>query len=433
MKETITLKYGAGTVSLDIANAGSIQVLKSRPMEYIEDMYSALEAVFDNPIESSALKDLVAKGDKITLVISDVTRFWMRQDIVIPPVVNYLNNIGIDDKDICILVATGTHRGQSEEEHIKLVTKDIYDRIEVLDHNCDAEDLVYVGTTSRNTVVKVNPLVVNRKIICIGAVIHHIMAGYGGGRKSILPGVSSRETIKQNHLHSLDPLLPKSNPLIGSGVLESNPLNEDMSEACSFVNPTFMISLAVDANGNHSKIFGGHWLHSWLEGCRWINNAYGVDAEKKGDIVIASCGGFPKDISLYQSTKSLFNASLAVKDGGTIILIAECVDGGGGEDFFGWNKPLIEGRLDAALRENFTIPGYIFFAAVEVTTRAKVIMLTSIKEDVIAPMGIKAFNCLEKLAQEVDFNGKDVIVMPYAGSMIPEIKLNSSETISEVL
>jgi len=268
----------------------------------------------------------------------------------------------------------------------------------------------------------VNPLAIGRKVILLGGTVHHLMSGYGGGRKSILPGVSSQETICQNHVHALDPVLPRSNPHIGMGVLADNPVHEDMVEAASLVAPAFGINLVVNGRSECCAIVCGHWLHAWENSCRMVQDFFGLPISKRADVVIASCGGFPKDINLYQAVKTLLNAAQALKDGGTLIFLAECREGGGAPSFFDWIQPLKEGRLDAALRADFTIAGYIFYAACEAVLKGKVLMLTKIASDVVAPMAIQAFSSMDQLQAELDVSGKDVYVMPYGGSIVPYLR-----------
>ena len=178
--------YGKGEISLELNEGNILGELSGNSRPPLEDIASELFDTFENPIDSAPLRELVKNGDKITLVISDMTRFWMRQDLVIVHVIEYLNRCGVKDEDITILIANGTHLPAPQSDIEILVTKEIADRIKVVNHDCEAEDLVYVGTTSRGTEVELNPLVVNQKTICLGAAAHHLMAGFGGGRKSIL-------------------------------------------------------------------------------------------------------------------------------------------------------------------------------------------------------------------------------------------------------
>jgi nickel-dependent lactate racemase len=260
---------------------------------------------------------------------------------------------------------------------------------------------------------------VGRKVILLCGTVHHLMSGFGGGRKSILPGVSSQETISQNHIHSLDPAAPRSNTLIGMGVLKGNPVHEDMVEAAQLVDPAFSINLVVNSRQELCALYCGHWLHAWEESCHTVQELFGLPIGKKADVVIASCGGYPKDINLYQAVKTLLNASQALKDGGTLVFLAECREGGGTPAFFDWISPLKEGRLDEALRAGFTISGYIFYAACEAIARGKVLMLTQLKPDVVAPMALEAFDNIAALSKKLDLSGKDVYVMTYGGAVVP--------------
>ncbi|HHY26731.1 MAG TPA: nickel-dependent lactate racemase [Desulfitobacterium dehalogenans] len=420
MKKEYRFKYGEGYQEFLLNPQNVIQELQAKDIQPLEDVVKEIKRVLDTPIASPPFNTLFKAGDQVTIVVSDITRLVKLHEYL-PTIVNRLNTLGIPDKDILILTATGTHRGQTPEEKKKIVGEEVYSRIEVVDHDCDHSEMVHVGTTPRGTEVVVNRFVVDRKVILTGGIVHHLMAGFGGGRKSILPGVASRKTIAQNHLHSLDPHAEQSNPLIGVGALIDNPLHEDMVDATRFVNPEFLINTIIHTDGRIAKFVAGHWLKAWEEGCTWADENYGVPIEKKADLVIASCGGFPKDISLYQSTKTLFNAALAVKPGGTILILAECREGAGADEFFGWNEPLKEKALDPELRKNFTIPGYIFYAAVESARKAKVILYSEIEPELVKPMGMIGANSFEEAIQLAQINQEkqDVILMPYGGATIP--------------
>ncbi|MFU0824579.1 nickel-dependent lactate racemase [Clostridium sp.] len=422
MLNNYSFKYGSEILNLQIDDKNVLTTLYSKELEPIKDIEKELNTLLDNPIGTKPFNQIFKKDDEVLIVVSDVTRLWIKTASFLPIIVNRLNKLGIDDKNITIIVATGTHRGQTDEERKLIVGEEIYERITVLDHDCDGE-MIYCGITSRGTEVEVNKIIEGKKIILTGGIVHHVMAGFGGGRKSILPGISSRKTINQNHLHSLSPDEPCSNPLIGVGVLANNPLNLDMIEAASLVKPDFLINSIVNTSGNIVHFVAGHFLKAWEEGCKWTDENFGIPIKEKADIVIASCGGYPKDINLYQSTKSLFNAALALKQGGTMILLAECRDGAGADSFFSWIEPLKKGELDSALRKGFTIPGYIFYAAIERSRNANVILVTSMNGELIKPMGIKAVKTLEealKLAGvDQGFKDKKVILMPYAGSTVP--------------
>lgn len=427
MRETMntyTLGYGTEKIDITIDKERSAQVLTEKYMEEITDLHTAFRrAVTEETVGSPSLSELISSDDLVTIVASDITRFWMRQDLVIRELVSFLNEeLGVSCGNIAIVIALGTHRDCSEAEQRKIVSEEIFAKVKVYNHDCLADDLVDVGTTSYGTRVLVNPLAVGRKVILIGGTVHHLMSGFGGGRKSVLPGISAKSTILQNHLLCLDPDAPRSNPLIGMAVLEHNPVHEDMTEAAALVSPTFGINIVSNSHGSQCRIICGNWKLAWEESCQVVHSHFGVPIEKKADIVIAGCGGFPKDINLYQGVKSLLNAGQAVKDGGTVIFLAKCPEGGGSPDFFGWIQSVVKGTLDEDLRADFSIGGYIFYAAIEVIKRCHVLMLTDIPAETIKDMGITAYQEIEPLLAQVDFTDKDVYVMPYGGFTMPYMK-----------
>ena len=417
-----TFRYGDGTVDFSLPETGTILELHGNMTEPIADIPGALQTALEHPIDQLPLREFLHPGDPVTLVVSDMSRFWMRQDLVIPHLVNYLNSAcGIPDEQIVILVANGTHTGGDERELRTLVTDEIYDRVKVVNHDCLAPDLVRLGTTSFGTDVEVNPLVVGRKVVTLGAATHHVMAGFGGGRKSILPGVSSMHTIQQNHAHSLDPNRPCSNPAIGNAVLEGNPLHLDMCEAAAMIQDLFVVTLVMNPEMQLSGIYAGHYLTSWLEACHEVDRLYRVPIQEKADVIIASCGGYPKDMSLYQGTKLIDNVEFGLKPGGTLVLVMECRDGGGPAEYFDWIGPLTAGTLDADLRRHFTIPGYIFYLNCEQARRYRILMYTSVAQDQVAPMGITTFTDMEELLSQVDLDGKLIYVIPNGSTVIPRI------------
>lgn len=419
--DKVELKYGKELVSIDVAGAKSVEILNEKPMNEIKDLKKAfIKGVTIDMINSKPLKEVIDKDDEVTIVISDLTRLWQRQDLICELLVDYLTDeIGVKCENIDVVVAVGTHRKQTEEELCTITSKSVYDRVKVVNHDCDAKDLVYVGTTKSGTRVCVNPLVVDRKVIMITGTVHHLIAGFGGGRKSVVPGVAGRQTIRQNHIQSLSKTEKRSDPLVGARILNRNPINEDMNEAAKLVDVAFGINIVVNSSSKHSALICGDFHDAWLASCKYVDDVYGLQIKKEADIVIASCGGYPNDINLYQSTKTLFNATRAVKKGGTLIILAECSEGSGSPDFFNWIEPLKRGILDEELRENFTIGGYVFYAACENIAKSNVMMLSSMDPNMVKDMKIKSYNNIEGLISKVDFKGKDVYVIPYGGNVVP--------------
>ena len=423
MKKNYQFRYGNMTVTLPIEENQVIGVIEGNETPVLDDIEGELYKVLDNPIESAPLSEVASKASSIAIIVSDMTRFWMRQDIVVPLLVRYLvEKCGRKYEDLEIIIATGTHVGGSEEDLRTLVTSDIYDKVKTVNHDCRADDLVYLGTTSYGTPVKVNKDAAHADlVICLGAATYHVMAGFGGGRKSILPGISSLETIKHNHAYSLAPDKFITNPEIGNGVLDGNPLNEDMLEAAAMMKNLFMVTLVTDTEFRLSSIFAGHWRKSWEAACEEVRRIYRVPVKEKADVVITSCGGFPKDESLYQGTKAVDNVISALKDGGTLVLLLEGRNGGGSPDYFDWIKPLVNGTFEKELRENFTVGGYIFFLNCEQAARFNILMYSSIPAETVAPMGIKSYDNLDKLMEDAHLEGKSIYVIPTGSTVLPDV------------
>jgi len=419
MEQTFQFGYGDKTLPLTV-RARQIDVLEAVTPPPIADIREAFRAaVEENAIGSRPLRELLSATDEVTVIISDLTRAWMHQDRICPLLVDYLHDvIGIAYDRIVFLVALGTHRPQTEAELRRIASDDVVNRVRVLNHEAD-KPLVYAGTTTRGTEVMVNPLAMGRKVILIGGTVHHLLAGYGGGRKSILPGIVGESTIRQNHIHALHPTQPRSSDAVGCGKLDGNPVHEDMMEAAAMVSPVFGINLVVDGNGDHIALPSGHWAEAWLESCRLVDRYNGVAIPGKYDAVVTSCGGFPKDINLYQSSKTMINAYQAVREGGRLVFISECREGGGPAAFFDWAAYQRAGTLDSELRRNFTIAGYVFYVCVEIAMHTDLHILTDIPAETVAPLHMHGHADAGELTRLLDFGDQTVAVMPHGSSTVP--------------
>ena len=424
MMKEYSFAYGSGSVSIPLDERQVAAVLGGNDVQAITDIPAALRESLDAPIGRAPLRECVRPGEKVALVISDMSRFWMRQDLVVPHLVAYLlEDCALSPEDVTILVANGTHPGGDEKDLRTLVTDAVYERVRVVNHDCRADDLVALGTTSFGTEVTVNRIAAQADLcICLGAATFHIMAGFGGGRKSILPGISGETTIRQNHALSLDPELLRSNPLIGNGRTADNPLNLDMLEAAGMMKDLFMVNLVMNADGKLCALYAGHYVRSWERACEEVRRVYQVPIEEKADVILAGCGGYPRDMSLYQGTKAIDNVESALKPGGTLILVIEAREGGGPAEYFGWSRNLLDGSLEKRLREDFTVAGYIFFLNCEQARRYRIMLLSTIAPEDTAPMGIESYRDVSALLARAEVEGKRILVIPNAGSVVPVVK-----------
>lgn len=389
-----------------------------------------IECALDHPIGAGPIEEAVTPGDKVCIIISDTTRRWQQPSAYLPVLVERLNKAGIPDQDILILCATGTHRRQTEEEHISLVGEDLYRRIRFLDHQCDdKEHLTYVGTTSRGTPVWLNSYAMAcDKIILTGGVVYHFLAGFGGGRKSIVPGIAGRETINTNHNNALNKGLGSgSNPRVCNGNMQAdNPFHSDLMECAAFARPAYLLNVIVDDNYQIVGAFAGDWRQAHAAAAKAVEQLDGVPIPRRTPLVIASAGGYPKDINLYQTSKTLSNALAAVAPGGTMILLSQCREGFGDPDcenqICGYDT--MEAR-EKALRANFSIGGFVGFLFAETAENYRMILVTDIPAERFVHTRIQVARTLEEAlalaarANGGSLDGVETTLMPHGGSTFP--------------
>ena len=361
--KTYEFSYGKGMQTVDLPEEHIIYDLHGKEVSVEADIAAAALKALRDPIDSKPLADIVRPGDKIAIVVSDETRLCYT-DQFLPVIIAELNANGIPDSDIDIVIATGTHRAQTPEEDILVLGEEMVKRFRVHQHDCrDKENLVYKGTTSRGNKIYINKIVANAdKIIATGAVTLHPMAGFGGGRKAIVPGVAGLETINHNHVLALaEKPGDGCNPNVTTAKLEGNPFHEDLTECVEFVNPDFLVDVVLTSDGGLYEVVAGNWKTAFYKGCKDLLEISGIPITELADVVIASGGGYPKDINLYQGTKTHMNVEMAVKPGGIAIIMLECPDIKEPAVFTDW---LIKSNLrktEQEVRDNFYMAAFVAY------------------------------------------------------------------------
>ena len=319
--------YGHGSVTVPLDEGSVLAVLHGNDAPAMQDIRAGLLESLAHPIGSKPLCEEIPVGASVALVVSDLSRFWMRQDLVIPHLVEYLHTAcHVAYEKLTIVVANGTHTGGDEQELRTLVTSNVFDKVRVENHDCEAKNLVYLGTTAHDTPVWLNRTVATADfVVCLGACTHHIMAGFGGGRKSILPGICNAATVNENHSYKA-----VSNPHAAAGVLEGNPIHEDMLCAAKAVHVQFILNVALDAQKKIIAAWAGDLEKAHAEGVKFVRSLAQCPVVE-GDIVVTSNGGYPLDQNLYQSPKAV--ATACCREGGVIIMCCSCADGMGGSNF----------------------------------------------------------------------------------------------------
>ena len=376
---TFTLKYGKGNVAFKIPEKQVLHELLGRNQPPAADLRAAYLTALDHPVDSAPLREVIRPGDTVAVTVSDITRGWQRNPETLPFLLDYLNQAGVPDDKVTIIIAVGAHRKNTPEEFVELCGPRVCHRVRVVNHDAlDAANAVFLGRTSRGTPVEASRLALEAdKLILTGGVIYHYMVGYGGGRKSVMPGICSNTTIQACHLWSLEPQAGAGrSKLAQSKMTDGNPAHEDMMECASLVKPDFIVNVVPNLDGDICGIFAGNWVSAWLNATQRVDAIYGVEIQEKADIVIATAGGYPKDINLYQTTKTMDNAVHAARDGGVSVILSECPDIREPLEYFRWfDYPTIE-EHDRALRANYTIAGWCALITREYCRQSPTIMLT---------------------------------------------------------
>ncbi len=378
-QRNIAFLYGRDTISVPLPADKILYDIKGGHLPAITDIPAAVKAALAAPIGTPPLREVVRSGDKVAITVSDITRAWVQFDTFLPVLLDELNDCGVPDENITIIVALGAHRRNTGEELAVLCGEKVCHRVRMLQHDAhDKENLVYVGTTSRGVETHINKTIMAAdKVILTGGIAFHLMAGFGGGRKGIMPGVSGYETIQGNHRYCLSAEIGKGlNPNCQSGRTVGNEMHEDMTEMAAMVNPAFLLHAVLTPEGRIGRFVAGHWLEAWEEGCRTVEATYGVPIADRADLVVASAGGFPKDINLYQSIKALDNAFMAVKPGGAIICFLECEDINEPPEYMEWLRYKDPLEFELAVRKKFTVPGYSAFRLKDMSKQVAIFGVT---------------------------------------------------------
>lgn len=372
MMKECSYKYGKGKVNFSIDSSLVIDELKINEFPVLKDPGEAIREAIRNPIGSKPLRDIVKPGETVAFIVNDTTRVANTQ-VFLPILLDELNSAGIPDKDMSIVFALGTHRLMTKEEMASEVGPDVAKRVRMYNSDCkDQEQFKYFGDTSRGTPVFINKHVTEvDHIICTGSVVHHFFSGFGGGRKAVLPGVSHYETIRKNHCLMLDP-----NAVIGK--LKGNPVYEDQVEGTEMCRPSFLLNVVLNEKKEFLKVYAGDYIEAHLKCCQFVDEVYGVRVGKEADLVIASCGGYPKDINVYQLQKTMDNAWCGVREGGVVIILGECAEGSG--------SPMLEKtmqkyrtpeQVEDAIRADFQIGAHKAYAVTRLMKKAQYILVSS--------------------------------------------------------
>lgn len=412
----LSFGFGAGTQEAEVPEKNLLGGLHANEVELGLTGEAEVRRALAEPIGSPRLREIVRPGEKIAIVTSDITR-PMPTYKVMPALLDELYAAGIKAEDITLVFALGSHRKHTDEERKKLAGERAWKEIACVDS--DPADCVHMGVTAAGTPVDITRVVAEAdRRICLGNIEYHYFAGYSGGAKAIMPGVSTRDAIQSNHSMMV-------RPDACAGALETNPLRMDIEEAGAICGIDFILNVVLSEHKEIIRAVAGHPVKAHRAGCAFLDTLYLKELPHGADIVLVSQGGAPKDLNLYQTQKALDNARHAVNPGGVIVLIGSCKEGLGERVFEEWmtTSPSPEAMIERIGRD-FQLGGHKAAAIAMTLEKADIYLVSDLEADFVRSIFLtpqpsvqealdKAF---EKLGPEAT-----VLAMPCGGSTLPRI------------
>lgn len=408
MSRVLAMKYGSRDITLTLQK-NTTRLSHSEPPSSINpDIFRGLLAA-EPDFREADISD-------VGIVVADKTRLC-QYPVYLPLLTGYLVESGIRPSGITFYIAYGTHSRQTEQECMESYGE-TYKRFRFVHPDSRAvEHYQTLGTTTRGTSARIySELYRHDLLISFGAILHHYFAGYGGGRKLLFPGLGAYESILENHRLFLDFESHSMASGCRSGQLDHNPLALDLEEINEMLPPRLELYAILNSRKQVCEIHSGTTYEHFREVCRRYDRYFRSDEEQQYDLVVASAGGYPKDINFIQAHKSIHNAASFVKNGGKLVIFAECRDGTGNPDIldiFSWGgREAIFDRLRAGYLNN---AGTVV-AMLEKTERMEIRMVTSLSEKEVKLMG--ANKCSSDDVQKmIDTEGGSVAVLENAGML----------------
>ena len=323
------MKYGRGEIGVDVPNPNLISVLASQEFPPIENPEQAILDALETPTDSPALSEMAKNRKSATIVISDITR-PVPNKLILPPMLRIIEEQGVPREEIRILIATGIHRPNEGDELLEMVGSQIMENYQIVNHfSQKQETLINLGQTQNGTPVLINRLYVESDLKVISALIEpHLMAGYSGGRKAICPGLASIKTMKIMHGPQI-----LEHPKASVGILEGNPFHAEATEIALMAGVDFSLNVTINDRRQLTGVFAGDMVNAHLAGAKFAEKQTKATLPEPADVVIVSCAGYPLDTTFYQAIKGVLSAIEVVKEGGMVILVAECQEGIGSGPF----------------------------------------------------------------------------------------------------
>ena len=409
-KKACTIPYGSGELTFQFPeNAPDYDVFyppesSKRPLTSA-DVYAILSK---NAVH-------IPPKSYVAIAVNDKTR-PVRYDILLTPLLHYLQELGIPDEAITLFISTGTHKPISAQEFAEFIPSEMVARYSILCHDCDdANQLVNLGVTKAGTPVLINKYFYEADIkITLGTIEPHHFMGFSGGAKTAGIGLTGRSTIETNHHLLLQP-----NTV--SGEYERNPMRQDLEEIGDLIQITACLNAVMNYKKDVLQVFWDTPRAVMDKGIPESKQLTQVAIPPIYDLVIASAGGFPKDINLYQAQKALTHACMICKIGGSIILAAECREGHGNQKYadFMHNKTSFQQVLDEFGKVPFQIGPHKAYLIARQGLKYNIYLKSSMPADVVRDLLLTPIHTIEEILSKSDLSGIRIAVLPYATTTVP--------------
>lgn len=405
----IKLKYGAEKLLFNCKD--STEILNIREPDFNISKQDFCEK-FTELLENSS-----NNLNNISIVVSDKTRLC-DYPVYLPWVIETLEKSGAKRDNIKFYITYGTHPRQTDEESINSYGP-VYNEFTFIHHYCNENDIFEnMGITKRGTPVLIRKDILRSSlIITFGAISHHYFAGFGGGRKLLFPGLGEKKAIYHNHSLFLNMKERILEPGCQPGNIEGNPLAEDLKEIDDMMPSKISIHGILNSQGKVCQLLFGKDYNDFLTACKIHDSFYKSGLDKHYDMVVASSGGYPKDINFIQSHKSVHHASAFVKDGGTLIILAECRDGIGNNAFLPLFSESNWDKMFEKLSQNYAGNGGTALAMKAKTNRINIFMLTNLDEQACIQMGARKTS-IEEIKRLINSHKGSMAVIQNASMLV---------------
>lgn len=423
---TVALPYGDSRLRLVLA-AGHFTTLAPPAPPALADPQTTLRAALATPIDAAPLAACVRARDRVTIVVSDGTRATGVRALM-PTLLGELDRAGVPAARVRVLFALGIHRRQTVGERAALIGAEVAARIAHADHDCD-DDRAHapLGGEGPAAALRVNRAVLDGDLVVVtGAIGFHYLAGFGGGRKALVPGVAARASVQEFHRVSLaaDPGAGR-HVAVAPGVRAGNPLDALATAAATRVPRTFLVNTIMVPGGGIGAVFAGDLQAAFAAGCEAYRAAFTVPITTRRPVVIVSAGGTPRDGDLVQAQKAIAAGAAALAPGGMMLVLARCDEGAGQEELVRWFEHRDRAAHLRALHAAFSVPGQTALALREHAERAEIYLHSTLPADVVARSGLRPLARVEDFFTAVaQRHGRDVegYVLPEGARYLPVVE-----------